>query len=91
MVLFMCIASPQQGGLRLSDPPSRLGAGGKARTRDRTVPADLRADSLATVPPTPQNVWTTSDIYSGSIKRNNADCSIDITSIIAVEKERMIE
>ncbi|GFO35002.1 Pol polyprotein [Plakobranchus ocellatus] len=47
-------ASPQQGDLRLSGPPSGQGAGGGARTRDRMVPADLRADSLATVPPTPQ-------------------------------------
>ncbi|GFO43926.1 hypothetical protein PoB_007043100 [Plakobranchus ocellatus] len=45
--------SPQQGYLRLSGPPSGQGAGGGARTRDRRVPADLRADSLATVPPTP--------------------------------------
>ncbi|GFO29196.1 hypothetical protein PoB_005570100 [Plakobranchus ocellatus] len=43
----------QQGDLRLSGPPSGQGAGGGARTRDRKVPADLRADSLATVPPTP--------------------------------------
>ncbi|GFO31562.1 hypothetical protein PoB_005806700 [Plakobranchus ocellatus] len=30
--------------------PSGRGAGGGVRTRDRRVPADLRADSLATVP-----------------------------------------
>ncbi|GFO12844.1 hypothetical protein PoB_003934900 [Plakobranchus ocellatus] len=47
-------ASPQQGDLRLSGPPSGQDAGGGARTRDRRVPADLRADSLATVPPTPR-------------------------------------
>ncbi|GFN82656.1 hypothetical protein PoB_000916200 [Plakobranchus ocellatus] len=35
-------------------PPSGWGAGGGARTRDRRIPAELRADSLATVPPTPQ-------------------------------------
>ncbi|GFN75546.1 hypothetical protein PoB_000205200 [Plakobranchus ocellatus] len=46
-------ASPQQGDLRLSGPPSGQGAGGGARTRDRRFPAELRADSLATVPPTP--------------------------------------
>ncbi|GFN87782.1 hypothetical protein PoB_001428800 [Plakobranchus ocellatus] len=45
--------SPQQGDLRLSGPPSGQDAGGGAQTRDRRVPADLRADSLATVPPTP--------------------------------------
>ncbi|GFO27841.1 hypothetical protein PoB_005434600 [Plakobranchus ocellatus] len=39
---------------RLSGPPSGQGASGGARTRDRRVPADLRADSLATVPPTPR-------------------------------------
>ncbi|GFN88976.1 hypothetical protein PoB_001548200 [Plakobranchus ocellatus] len=45
---------PQQGDLRLSGPPSGQGAGGGARTRDRSVKsaASLRADSLATVPPT---------------------------------------
>ncbi|GFN77683.1 hypothetical protein PoB_000418900 [Plakobranchus ocellatus] len=46
------IASPQQGDLRLSGSPSGQGAGGGARTRGRIVHADLRADSLATVPPT---------------------------------------
>ncbi|GFO30999.1 chemosensory receptor b [Plakobranchus ocellatus] len=45
-------SSPQQGDLRLSGFPSGQGAGGGARTRNRRVPADLRADSLATVPPT---------------------------------------
>ncbi|GFO12485.1 hypothetical protein PoB_003899000 [Plakobranchus ocellatus] len=50
---FLYIASPQQGDLRLSGPPSGQGADGGARTRDRKVPADLRANSLATVPPTP--------------------------------------
>ncbi|GFO39020.1 hypothetical protein PoB_006552500 [Plakobranchus ocellatus] len=51
---FLYRASPQQGDLRLSGPPSGQGAGGGSRTRDRGVPADLRADSLATVPPTPR-------------------------------------
>ncbi|GFN77495.1 hypothetical protein PoB_000400100 [Plakobranchus ocellatus] len=50
---FLYIASPQQGDLRLSGPPSGQDAGGGARTRDRRVPADIRAESLATVPPTP--------------------------------------
>ncbi|GFO04891.1 hypothetical protein PoB_003139600 [Plakobranchus ocellatus] len=44
---------PQQGDLRLSGPPSGQGAGSGARTRDRRVPADLRADSQATVLPKP--------------------------------------
>ncbi|GFO45309.1 hypothetical protein PoB_007181400, partial [Plakobranchus ocellatus] len=47
------LASPQQGDLRLSDLPSGQGAGGGARTHNRRVPADLRADSLITVPPSP--------------------------------------
>ncbi|GFO26866.1 hypothetical protein PoB_005337100 [Plakobranchus ocellatus] len=33
--------------------PSGRGSDGGARTRDRRIPADLRADSQATVPPTP--------------------------------------
>ncbi|GFN98619.1 hypothetical protein PoB_002512500 [Plakobranchus ocellatus] len=49
---FLYIANPQQGDLRLLGPPSDQGTGGGARTRDRRVPADLRADSLATEPPT---------------------------------------
>ncbi|GFN96143.1 LOW QUALITY PROTEIN: hypothetical protein PoB_002264900 [Plakobranchus ocellatus] len=40
---------PQQGDLRLSGPPSGQGADDGARTPDRRFPADLRADSLATV------------------------------------------
>ncbi|GFN92080.1 hypothetical protein PoB_001858600 [Plakobranchus ocellatus] len=46
-------ASPQQGDHRLSGRPSGQGADGGARTRDRWIPVDLRADALATVPPTP--------------------------------------
>ncbi|GFO32304.1 hypothetical protein PoB_005880900 [Plakobranchus ocellatus] len=42
----------EKGDFRLSGPPSDPGACGSARTSDRRVPADLRADSLATVPPT---------------------------------------
>ncbi|GFO39043.1 hypothetical protein PoB_006554800 [Plakobranchus ocellatus] len=52
---FLYIASPQRGDLRLSGPPSGQGAGSGARTRDRMVPADLRADSQATVLPTPRS------------------------------------
>ncbi|GFO43617.1 hypothetical protein PoB_007012200 [Plakobranchus ocellatus] len=48
-----CSFYPQQGDLRLSGPPSGQGASSGARTRDRWVPADLRADSQATVLPTP--------------------------------------
>ncbi|GFO16600.1 hypothetical protein PoB_004310500 [Plakobranchus ocellatus] len=50
---FVYIASPQQGDLRLSGPPSGLGAGGGVRTCDRRVSADLKAHSLATGPPAP--------------------------------------
>ncbi|GFN82359.1 hypothetical protein PoB_000886500 [Plakobranchus ocellatus] len=40
---FLYIASPQQGDLRLSGSPSGQGGGGGARTRDRRVPAEIRA------------------------------------------------
>ncbi|GFO07097.1 hypothetical protein PoB_003360200 [Plakobranchus ocellatus] len=43
----------QHGDLRLSGPPTGQGASGGARTFNIRVPADLRADSLFTVPPTP--------------------------------------
>ncbi|GFO38081.1 hypothetical protein PoB_006458600 [Plakobranchus ocellatus] len=56
-VSFLYIASPQQGDLRLSGPQSGQGAGSGARSRDRRVPADLRADSQATVLPTPPRTW----------------------------------
>ncbi|GFO43535.1 hypothetical protein PoB_007004000 [Plakobranchus ocellatus] len=46
--------NPQQDDLRLLGPPSGQGAGSGTRTRDRRVPADLRADSLTTIPPTPK-------------------------------------
>ncbi|GFO49329.1 hypothetical protein PoB_007583400 [Plakobranchus ocellatus] len=51
---FLYKASPQRDDVRLSGPPSGQGAGGGARTCDRWIPADLTADSLATVPPTPR-------------------------------------
>ncbi|GFN96386.1 hypothetical protein PoB_002289200 [Plakobranchus ocellatus] len=47
-------ASSQQGDLRLSGPPSSQDDDDGARTRNRRVPADFRADSLATEPPTPK-------------------------------------
>ncbi|GFO41752.1 hypothetical protein PoB_006825700 [Plakobranchus ocellatus] len=50
---FLYKASPQQSDPRLSGPPSGRGSDGGARTREKWIPADLRADSLATVPPTP--------------------------------------
>ncbi|GFO12286.1 hypothetical protein PoB_003879100 [Plakobranchus ocellatus] len=42
------------GGAELSVPPSGQGAGGGTRTSDRRIPADIRADSLAIVPPPPR-------------------------------------
>ncbi|GFO00407.1 hypothetical protein PoB_002691200 [Plakobranchus ocellatus] len=50
-------ASPQQGDIKLLGPPSDQDADGMARTHGRRVPADIRADSLATVPPTPPAQW----------------------------------
>ncbi|GFN92821.1 hypothetical protein PoB_001932700 [Plakobranchus ocellatus] len=50
---FMYTASSQHGDLRLSGPPSGQGTSGGVQTYHRKVPADLREDSLATVPPTP--------------------------------------
>ncbi|GFN78646.1 hypothetical protein PoB_000515200 [Plakobranchus ocellatus] len=46
-------ANSQRGDLRLSGSPSGHGAGGVDRSRERRIPTDLRANSLATVPPTP--------------------------------------
>ncbi|GFO49753.1 hypothetical protein PoB_007625800 [Plakobranchus ocellatus] len=74
LVSFLYKASPQQGDLRLSGLPSGQGASGGARTLDRRVPADLRADSLATVPPTlpygsvklSNNTFLISTVYIGS-------------------------
>ncbi|GFO45852.1 hypothetical protein PoB_007235700 [Plakobranchus ocellatus] len=44
------IASPKQDDFRLSGPPSGQGVCGGARTRNRRIPVDLRADLPATVP-----------------------------------------
>ncbi|GFO05179.1 hypothetical protein PoB_003168400 [Plakobranchus ocellatus] len=49
------LITEDQGDFRLSVPPSCQGASDEARTCDRSVPANLRADSLATVPPTPSH------------------------------------
>ncbi|GFO10317.1 hypothetical protein PoB_003682200 [Plakobranchus ocellatus] len=45
--------SPQQGDLRLSGPLTGQGTGGGVQTRDRRIPADIRAGAPAIVPPTP--------------------------------------
>ncbi|GFN80613.1 hypothetical protein PoB_000711900 [Plakobranchus ocellatus] len=47
-------ASPQLGDIRLLGAPSGQDAGGGARTRDRRVPTDHRADTLVNVSPTPR-------------------------------------
>ncbi|GFN76533.1 hypothetical protein PoB_000303900 [Plakobranchus ocellatus] len=44
---------PQQGDLRHAGTPSGQDAGGGTPACNRRVPEDLRADLLATVPPTP--------------------------------------
>ncbi|GFO07796.1 hypothetical protein PoB_003430100 [Plakobranchus ocellatus] len=54
---------PQQDDPRLSGSPPDQGPGGGARTRDRRVPANLRADSLATMPPTPPCWHVSSPFY----------------------------
>ncbi|GFN91085.1 hypothetical protein PoB_001759100 [Plakobranchus ocellatus] len=53
--LYIAKASPQQDDFRLSGPPSgqRQSAGSRARTRERRIPVEFRAESLSTVPPTP--------------------------------------
>ncbi|GFN85947.1 hypothetical protein PoB_001245300 [Plakobranchus ocellatus] len=72
---FLCIATPQQGDLRLSGHASGQGASGRARTRDRRVPADLRADSLATVPPTPLKMDLRPTARVGSCQFGGGDVS----------------
>ncbi|GFO09187.1 hypothetical protein PoB_003569200 [Plakobranchus ocellatus] len=68
-------ASPQQGDLRLSGPPSGQGAGSGARTRDRMVPADLRADSQATVLPTPRNIYAEPKQHGKARRRERRPCA----------------
>ncbi|GFO05193.1 hypothetical protein PoB_003169800 [Plakobranchus ocellatus] len=50
-ICFNRLFNPQQGDPRLSGAQSGQGVGRGARTCDRRVPANLRVDSLATVPP----------------------------------------
>ncbi|GFN89382.1 fasciculation and elongation protein zeta-2 [Plakobranchus ocellatus] len=50
------LKGPQQGDLRLLGPPSDRGPDDGAQTRDRRVPTDLRANSQASVPPSPHSV-----------------------------------
>ncbi|GFO32434.1 hypothetical protein PoB_005893900 [Plakobranchus ocellatus] len=66
------IITPRQGDLRLLGPPSGQVAGGGARTRDKRMPAELRADSLATVPPTRSR--SERDLTS----RSNICCRCDV-------------
>ncbi|GFN77341.1 hypothetical protein PoB_000384700 [Plakobranchus ocellatus] len=58
LIIPLYFSGPQHGDLRLSGPTSGQSAGGGAQTCDRGVSADLRADSLSTVPPTPQTYWS---------------------------------
>ncbi|GFN86656.1 hypothetical protein PoB_001316200 [Plakobranchus ocellatus] len=61
-VAFDKSACPQHGDLRLKGPPSGQGASGGARTPNKRVSTDLRADSLSTVVPTPSiERWHTVD------------------------------
>ncbi|GFO37760.1 hypothetical protein PoB_006426500 [Plakobranchus ocellatus] len=50
------VENSQHGDLMLLGHPSGQGAGDGARSCDRKVPEDLRADSLATVLSTPQTI-----------------------------------
>ncbi|GFN79366.1 glycine receptor subunit alpha-3 [Plakobranchus ocellatus] len=90
--LIIMSSSPQQGDLRLSGPPSGQGAGRGARTRDRRVPADLRADSQATVLPTPPaNAVGYSDAdvqfeWMNKTEPNMEDLDLDMQAII-LDKE----
>ncbi|GFN98370.1 hypothetical protein PoB_002487600 [Plakobranchus ocellatus] len=52
-IWFLSIASPRKGDVRRAAPLSGRGTGCGARTRDRTIPADFRGDSLPTVPAIP--------------------------------------
>ncbi|GFO03392.1 hypothetical protein PoB_002989700 [Plakobranchus ocellatus] len=75
----MYIACPQHGDLRLSDPPLGQDISGGARTRNRRVPAELRADSLSTVPPTPPTLETKGrDIFDLSEKAKDKGCHLTL-------------
>ncbi|GFN73567.1 hypothetical protein PoB_000007300 [Plakobranchus ocellatus] len=96
---FLYIASTQQGDLRLLAPPSGRGTNGEARTRDRTVPADLRADSQATVPPTPpiagrcshgkhsqrsnKACWEVYRLWPSPWHKSKTDCDYETTCLSA--------
>ncbi|GFO06760.1 hypothetical protein PoB_003326500 [Plakobranchus ocellatus] len=61
-VVFNKSACPQHGDLRLKGPPSGQSASGGARTPNKRVSTDLRADSLSTVLLTPPiERWHTVD------------------------------
>ncbi|GFO00471.1 hypothetical protein PoB_002697600 [Plakobranchus ocellatus] len=64
------IRSPLYHRPPISEPsstPSGQDAGGEARTHDRRIPADFKADSLATVPPTPNLRIELYESISGSL------------------------
>ncbi|GFN90099.1 hypothetical protein PoB_001660500 [Plakobranchus ocellatus] len=70
----MYIASPQQGDLRFSGPLTGQGASIGARTHDRGIHADLRADSPCTGHRSPRKVkefW-----YSAMTTRGVSDINV---------------
>ncbi|GFN77721.1 hypothetical protein PoB_000422700 [Plakobranchus ocellatus] len=73
---LVLVTSPQQSDLRLSGRPSGQGAGSWARTHDRSDLADLRVDSLATVPPTPRNVENKYSKQTDNSAWNRIPCTI---------------
>ncbi|GFO27592.1 hypothetical protein PoB_005409700 [Plakobranchus ocellatus] len=52
-----------QDDLRVLSPPSDQGIDAGAPTRDSRIPAELMADSLLTVPPTPRTIMKLTFCY----------------------------
>ncbi|GFO18286.1 hypothetical protein PoB_004479100 [Plakobranchus ocellatus] len=73
------MASPQQGDLRLSGPPTGQGVGGRARTRDRRALADLWADLLPTMPPKPQEMR----IIGVNVRKTLQDVNVLVSLIVS--------
>ncbi|GFO44833.1 hypothetical protein PoB_007133800 [Plakobranchus ocellatus] len=69
-VSFFVYSQSTTGDRRLSGSPSGQSSGRGVRTRRKRVPADIRVDSLATVPPTHQvcGQKVTDIIYSGKVR-----------------------
>ncbi|GFO49855.1 hypothetical protein PoB_007636000 [Plakobranchus ocellatus] len=49
------VGSKQEADVQTTGPPSDQDAVSAARNRDKRAPADLRTDSLGTMPPTPRS------------------------------------